>query len=56
MVSQDSLASVVEEDVAKVNVGVLIVGLVKVLLVKVSVPASVANVPVVGSVTFVVAV
>jgi hypothetical protein len=36
------------------RVGVVSVGLVNVLLVKVSVPASVANVPVVGSVTDVV--
>ena len=34
-----------------VNVGLFIVGLVSVLLVSVSVPANVANVPVVGKVT-----
>lgn len=54
--SQDILASVVDDVVARVNVGVFIVGLVRVLFVKVSVSASVASVPVVGSVTFVVAV
>jgi hypothetical protein len=39
-----------------VTVALLIVGLVKVLFVSVSVPARVASVPVVGSVTFVAAV
>jgi hypothetical protein len=54
--SQDSLASVVEEDVDKVRVGLLVTGLVKVLLVNVSVPSRVARVPVVGRVKVVVAV
>jgi hypothetical protein len=40
----------VEDDVDKVKVGLLVTGLVKVLLVKVSVPARVAIVPVVGRV------
>lgn len=51
--SQEILASVVEDDVDKDRVGVLKTGLVKVLFVRVSEPARVLKVPVVGSVTFV---
>jgi hypothetical protein len=51
--SQESLASVVEDDVERVKVGLLVTGLVKVLLVKVSVPSRVASVPVVGTVILV---
>jgi len=51
--SQEILASVVEDDVERVKVGLLVTGLVKVLLVKVSVPARVASVPVVGTVMLV---
>jgi predicted amidohydrolase len=47
-----SVTLLIELAVAAPNTGVVIVGLVKVLLVKVSVPAKVAKVPVVGSVTF----
>ncbi len=51
--SQEILASVVDDVDESVKVGVLVIGLVKVLLVKVSVPARVTNVPVVGSVILV---
>jgi hypothetical protein len=51
--SHEILASVVDDVDESVRVGVLVIGLVKVLLVKVSVPARVTNVPVVGSVILV---
>ena len=50
----DALVNIPDAGVPKF--GLVKVGLVNVLLVKVSVPAKVANVPVVGSVTFVAAV
>ena len=54
--SQDSLASVVDGLVESVRIGVVSAGLVRVLLVRISIPSRVVRVPVVGRVMDVLAV